>query len=123
MRVAMQALHDVQDAVGAALRWSRRARGWKVDIYADFVAQVRAAAATLEKHPHLGGLWHMGRIARIHAINAKMQDMLAPTCAENLIVDCMTDELGAIGEVQLGGWVVSFRIELDRRHRSGVRAR
>lgn len=118
MKELLGAWWRIRAVAGGVLRWSRRARGWKVDRYEDFVGQVRAAAATIERHPHLAGLWHMGRIARIYALNAKMQELLGLTVAEALFIDCMTDELGAIGEVQLGGWTVSFRIELDRRRRS-----
>lgn len=113
----MNALGKTWGAFGAAsgfvIRQVRRARGWQVESLAEFASQVQMAAATVERHPHLPSAWEMGRLARIHMLNAKMQELLYVTCGVDIRVDCMCDSLGAIGECYLGEWVVPFRIDLD----------
>jgi len=102
---------------GQALRWTRRARGWQVDTEEKFNIQVKLAARMVEEHPHVREIWKLGRTARIHAINAVMYDLLVRAVSPSITIDCMTDGVGALGEVSFGYWVKPFRVELDRRRR------
>jgi hypothetical protein len=107
----------VRTRAGEALRWTRRARGWKVETEFGFNVQVKLAARMVEEHPHVREIWKLGRTARIHAVNAVMYDLLARAVGPSITIDCMTDGAGALGEVSFGLWVKPFRIELDRRRR------
>lgn len=107
----------VRSRAGQVVRWSRRARGWTVDTDAAFNVQVKLAARMVEAHPHVREIWKLGRTARIHAVNAVMYELLSRAVGQSVTIDCMTDDVGAIGEAVYAGWVKSFRIELDRRRR------
>jgi hypothetical protein len=112
-----EAISGVRSLTGGVLRATRRVRGWKVETLADFRTQVHIAAAAAESHPHLRTIWKAGRGMRITVTNVMMQELLHKSCGQGVIINCMTDDVGAIGEAYLGYWIVSFRIELDRRKR------
>lgn len=108
----------LRQATSSLLRFSRRARGWKVDTEKAFKTQVHIAANMVETHPQVREVWKLGRMARILAVNAIMQELLDRTVGEVVVIDCFTDSIGALGEVHCGYWVCAFRIEMDRRRRS-----
>lgn len=105
-------------ALGAFRRWvvgsARQAQGWKTTTPATFQLAVTSTARFVELHPKLPEAWALGRNARVQIVNAMMGEVLRAKCAGAVWIDCITDDIGAVGEAFLGSMLVSFRINLPK---------